>query len=53
MLFWICLAAFVISIIGFAVGLKKNWGSLLVAFTVAMTFFGNIVILTVFNICIG
>lgn len=53
MLFWICLAAFVISVVCFIVSLEKGWSSLLVAFTVSMTFFGNIVILTVFHICIG
>lgn len=52
MLFWICLVAFIVSIIGFVVGLKKDWRSLLFAFTVSMMFFGEIVILTVFYTCI-
>lgn len=53
MLFWICLAAFVISVVCFIVSLEKDWNFLLVVFTASMAFFANIVILTVLNICIG
>lgn len=50
MLFWICLTAFVVSVICFIVGLEKDWNFLLVVFIVSMTFFASTVILTVLNI---
>lgn len=53
MLFWICLTAFVVSVICFIVSLEKDWDFLLVAFIVSMTLFASTVILTVLNIRIG